>query len=385
MGVLYGYDGSQPKYNIRVHWDANSDLNFVNYEMAYRISGGTWVTESTRAVQIYSWPGHYLYSYNSAGSAMLYKKQFNPGATYEFAVRSWYKSATPVEDEDGYLSYPENVYSDWTTTSVSLPATPGNLTTAARLKGISHTYRAYRYQNTYKSSIIYNADTYDTVLSVLPVNDRFARSTNYQYREYRSPDQTQLGWTSVTPENQICLPDFTCLLFRNLSPSKTYEFRTQTWFNSSTLVDEGDGGWNYQENTTVPEWVTTMVTTPAAPVAGGAPSNFSKEDSPISIPDVDGGEYPGKVYNLSWLTPSTTTNSYGTLIQYDIQTASSTQTYEIATMPSGVTTLSVPPSNSTSVGNFDETDTRTFRIRAVYGIEDGDGYWTVKGYSPWVY
>jgi hypothetical protein len=150
-------------------------------------------------------------------------------------------------------------------------------------------------------------------------------------------------------------------------------------------VDEGDGGWNYQENTTVPEWVTTMVTTPAAPVAGGAPSNFSKEDSPISIPDVDGGEYPGKVYNLSWLTPSTTTNSYGTLIQYDIQTASSTQTYEIATMPSGVTTLSVPPSNSTSVGNFDETDTRTFRIRAVYGIEDGDGYWTVKGYSPWVY
>jgi hypothetical protein len=133
----------------------------------------------------------------------------------------------------------------------------------------------------------------------------------------------------------------------------------------------------------VPEWVTTTVTTPAAPVAGGAPSNLIVDRTDTSIDDGDGYMIPQVAYNLSWSPPSTTTNSYGTLFKYEIQAASSTQTYEIATIL-GVTTLSVfLPSISASAGNFN--DTRTFRIRAVYGIEDGDGYWTVKGYSPWVY
>ena len=394
MGVLYGYDGSQPKYNVRVHWDANSNPNFRNYEVAYRISGGAWVTETTRAYQIYSWPGNALYSYNFHGSAMLYKKQFNPGTNYEFRVRSWYISATPVGvDEYGDPDY--NVSSDWSTTSVSLPATPGALTTAARFKGISYEYRPYRAEQYYSQTLINNADTYDATLSVLPVADRFMRSTNYQYREYRTPDQIQLGWTTLNPSDSYCLPDFTCLVVKNLSPSKTYEVRMQTWFKSSTLVDNGDYMY-YPDNPTAPEWVTTTVTTPASLVGGGAPSNFSV----ASTTRLDDENYPLRTYNLSWATPSTTTNSSWIVLWYEIQTASSfygsTQDYEIATLWAPprydvVPTVQIFGSNSFSIGEFDHMQHNTFRVRAVYGYlttdYDCDGlcFRVPKEYSPWAY
>ena len=142
--------------------------------------------------------------------------------------------------------------------------------------------------------------------------------------------------------------------------------------------------------------MTTTVTTPASLVGGGAPSNSSV----TSTTRLDDENYPLRTYNLSWATPSTTTNSSWIVLWYEIQTASSfygsTQDYEIATLWAPprydvVPTVQIFGSNSFSIGEFDHMQHNTFRVRAVYGYlttdYDCDGlcFRVPKEYSPWAY
>ena len=146
--------------------------------------------------------------------------------------------------------------------------------------------------------------------------------------------------------------------------------------------------------TSAPNTLFTRTTTSTI----AAPSNFRKTETQQESEDSDGYEIIVRSYNLTWYTPSTTTNSYGTLLRYEIQMATSTQTYGIASMPpvwgwSQVTTLhvSLSQNNSVSVGSFYLPDNRTFRVRAVYGEwttdPDCDGlcYAITRGYSDYVY
>ena len=376
MGVLYGYNQSLPKYDVRVYWDSSSNPKFADYEVAYRVSGANWITETLRAKHYtyLDYPIPPIYSFDSLSNGMLYKKQLDPGTNYEFRVRSWYYS----EDQPTVV----DISSDWATVSVNLPSSPGTLTTAARLKVTSITYNEQSQWLSSPFNLNLLPNTTRLFLKYLRVKDRFFRSEVFKYRV-----QGELSFSNFAFFTTC--GDYTCVDIPNLKPSTTYEIYIQTWFYNTTEFSYSDGGSYYTNNETVPDWVTTTVTQPSF-TSGEAPRNLSVNRSDATC--YSEGAYQCKKTNLSWDPPRQMTNSYGPVIGYSIQSSTSGAAgYDSAKYYCNSTgsCSAYPTRISWETPSFElfmgYSDASTFRVRAVYALYNPYGSGIVAGFSPWVY